>query len=100
MEKSEILVFEITRGDEIDEPKKAIKMCSKLTFLFGEVCYDAATNRRAFSHQYTKMRRRMATKEEFLSEFWMFFRAKNDQRKYSKCGNQTYLWTSKMSAAS
>ncbi len=63
--QSETLVFEIKRVDEIDKPKTAIKMCSKLTFFLPEVCYNAAINQRAFSHQYTKMRRRMATKEEF-----------------------------------
>ena len=46
--QSEILVFEIKRVEEIDEPKTAIKMCSKLTFLLAEVCDDAAINQRAF----------------------------------------------------
>jgi len=40
------------------------------------------------------MRRRMATKKDFLSEFWMFFYEKNDRRKIAKSGNQTYLRTS------
>ena len=77
------------------QTKNSNKNVLKTYFLFGEVCYDAAINWRAFSHQYTKMRRRMATKEEVLSEFWMLFHAKNDQRKYSKFSNQTYLRTSK-----
>jgi len=63
--QSEILVSEIKRVDEMDEPKTAIKMCSKLTFLLAEVCDDAAINQRAFSNQFMKMRRRMMRKKTF-----------------------------------
>jgi len=36
----------------------------------------------------------MATKKEFMHEFWMFFWPKNDQQKIAKYSNQMYLWTS------
>ena len=63
--ESEILVFEIKLVEEMDKPKTAIKMCSKLIFLLAEVCDNAAINRRALSNQFTKMRRRMMRKKDF-----------------------------------
>jgi len=82
------LVFEIKIVKQIDQSKTTWKMHTRLTFLLVGVFFKATTNHRAFSHPCQDMQRRKATRKDFLSEFQMFFHAKNVCWKTSKCSNQ------------